>query len=324
VSRPTISVLIAVYNGEPFIQRSLDSVYAQTRPPEEILVVDDGSADHTPSILRANEPRIRVISQANGGRSLARNVGLRAAQGDYVAFLDADDEYLPLHLEQLAACAAETEAELVSDVIGLPYFGEHDRLPGRFGARNGRRHLANCRLWIQNSMVKRQWVLDQRVQFDSEWSIAEDVLFFWECILMGARIGFVRRVGTRIGIHDANTTADPFLTLATTLRAYDHLEKFAQERGVARSAALRRAIAKGRRHKEVSMLLLAFFTHAQAPGTRVAPQLLAFAFSLQPTRLLERLRCLLAIAWRLFPPLRVRAFERAVFGFWIFRLDTRR
>lgn len=88
---PKISVVIPVYNGEKFIERSIESVLRQEYPAHEILVINDGSSDGTERILERYHDRLRVITVPNGGVSQARNTGILAATGDYVALLDADD-----------------------------------------------------------------------------------------------------------------------------------------------------------------------------------------------------------------------------------------
>jgi len=96
------SVVIPIYNKAPYLRRALDSVYAQTCPADEIIVVNDGSTDGGEHIAKAqNDPRVRVIDQSNQGVSVARNVGIENATQPYVAFLDADDEWLPGFLAQI-------------------------------------------------------------------------------------------------------------------------------------------------------------------------------------------------------------------------------
>lgn len=101
---PLISVVIPVYKVEPFLRQCLDSVLAQTHSHLEILLVDDGSPDGCPSICEdyaRRDPRVRVIHQRNQGLSAARNTGLDAATGEYVAFVDSDDWAEPDMLEAL-------------------------------------------------------------------------------------------------------------------------------------------------------------------------------------------------------------------------------
>lgn len=101
----SIAVIIPAYNAELFIGEALDSVAAQSRRPEQIIVVDDGSSDRTVDCIRKWEQQydgeIHVLQQNNRGVSAARNVGIRYAKTDLVALLDADDLFFPFHLELL-------------------------------------------------------------------------------------------------------------------------------------------------------------------------------------------------------------------------------
>jgi glycosyltransferase involved in cell wall biosynthesis len=118
---PQVSVVIPAYNAAWCVGRAIDSVLAQTFRDFELIVVDDGSTDGTAAVLAAYGDKLRVVAQANGGMSNARNAGIRAASGRYLAFLDADDRWLPDKLArqvalldarpELAFCAAVTELE---------------------------------------------------------------------------------------------------------------------------------------------------------------------------------------------------------------------
>src|SRR5512145_295142 len=92
--------MMPAYNAEVYIRQSIDSVLAQTYPNWELVIVDDGSTDRTGEIASEyGDPRIRVFRQENGGEAAARNTALKNIQGEFLAFLDADDLYLPDHLE---------------------------------------------------------------------------------------------------------------------------------------------------------------------------------------------------------------------------------
>lgn len=94
----TISVIIPVYKVEPYLRKCLDSVLNQTYTNLEVILVDDGSPDNCPSICdeyAAKDPRIKVIHKKNGGVASARNTGLAAASGEYIAFADPDDHVAP-------------------------------------------------------------------------------------------------------------------------------------------------------------------------------------------------------------------------------------
>ena len=96
---PLVSVVVPTYNSARFIGEAVKSVIEQTYSHHEIIVVDDGSTDNTKDVLRPFDGRIRYLHQENRGPSAARNAGIKAAKGEYVCFLDADDLWLPQKLE---------------------------------------------------------------------------------------------------------------------------------------------------------------------------------------------------------------------------------
>jgi len=105
----TVSVIIPVFNGENFISRAIDSVLHQSVPVFEIIVVNDGSTDGTAAQLLRYQDKVKILTIANGGVSNARNTGIEASCGDYIAFLDADDVWdkdkIKLQLEVFAQYA---------------------------------------------------------------------------------------------------------------------------------------------------------------------------------------------------------------------------
>lgn len=120
MSVPEISIVVPVYKGARTLRMAVESVRAQTFADWECILVDDGSQDGSGAVadqLVLADPRIRVIHQANGGTSVARNTGLAAARGTYVAFLDEDDAYHPRFLETLHR-VAETHR---GDVVGCDF-----------------------------------------------------------------------------------------------------------------------------------------------------------------------------------------------------------
>jgi len=104
---PVVSVIIPTYNREALLPRALDSVIAQTLDDFEIVLIDDGSTDNTEAVAHRYTERLgdrfRCIRQENAGSSAARNRGIDAARGQFIAFLDSDDEYLPTKLERQLA-----------------------------------------------------------------------------------------------------------------------------------------------------------------------------------------------------------------------------
>jgi len=101
---PLVSVVMAVYNGEPFVRKTIESVLLQTYSNFEFIIINDGSKDSSlDTIASFKDPRIRCISRKNKGLTPSLNEGLRAAQGTYIARIDADDIALPSRLETQVA-----------------------------------------------------------------------------------------------------------------------------------------------------------------------------------------------------------------------------
>lgn len=109
-----ISVIIPAYNASPFLSEAIISVLSQECQPGEVIVIDDGSVDDTAAIAMSFEPQIRLLSQLNAGPGAARNLGVRNAHGKMIAFLDADDLWMPNKLKlQLAAFNANPSLSMV-------------------------------------------------------------------------------------------------------------------------------------------------------------------------------------------------------------------
>lgn len=108
---PLVSVVIPAYNRADTVGRAVDSALAQTLEDIEVLVVDDGSTDDTGAVVAAyDDPRVRLLSHdGNRGRSAARNTGIEAAQGEFVAFLDSDDQWLPGKLAAQVDCLRQRD-----------------------------------------------------------------------------------------------------------------------------------------------------------------------------------------------------------------------
>ena len=100
-----ISVVIPTYNRVKMLERAISSIYKQTLAPAEIIVVDDGSQDSTREMISRKYPQVNYVKQDRQGVSVARNAGIKIAQGNWIALLDSDDEWLPRKLEEQAHMA---------------------------------------------------------------------------------------------------------------------------------------------------------------------------------------------------------------------------
>lgn len=180
-----VSVIIPTYNYARFVRRAVDSVLAQTYRDVECVVIDDGSTDETPDVLSRYGARIRVIRKEKQGPAIARNRGISAARGVYVAFLDSDDHWRPDKLAKQVAvldanpalgavgCANEIidgAGNHVSDTV-FPSPAEPVDLVGQL------RGVAVRRLWVGSScsgaLIPKR-VLEQVGMFDESLTAAED------------------------------------------------------------------------------------------------------------------------------------------------------
>jgi glycosyltransferase involved in cell wall biosynthesis len=148
-----ISALIPTYNRSRTLGRAIDSVLAQRCPAAEIIVIDDGSTDETRVVIESYGEKIRSVTQANAGVSSARNLGIREAKCEWVAFLDSDDYWTPGHLKHIAGSIQATDGKAVL------YFSDL-QLPNEEG---GGRYWRHCGFEIEGDFEFRpdagEWAL---------------------------------------------------------------------------------------------------------------------------------------------------------------------
>ena len=128
---PRVSVIIPTYNRADKLPRSIDSVLAQTLEDFELLVVDDGSTDETAAVVTGyDDPRVEYIPhEVNQGASAARNTGIDHAEGDYIALLDSDDEFMPRKLERQVELLDSRSDEWIAAYCGVDIAFEDDDQP---------------------------------------------------------------------------------------------------------------------------------------------------------------------------------------------------
>jgi glycosyltransferase involved in cell wall biosynthesis len=309
----SISVVIPVFNGERFIGRAITSVLNQSRRAHEVIVVNDGSTDCTLDVLKGFGESISVISQENAGRSIARNRGINVATGDYVAFLDADDAFLPDHLEQLAQGSENGKFDIIYDSFGDPYVSAATVPPRKPDRKRAWKHFEKYELWIVTSMVRLQFLRRSDVHFPEKIEKGEDSVFFRRLILAGASVRYVRKRGCNIGVHDGNSTADP---RDTRLEHFAVTEQDVLLHGGSRTKQLLNALHKSRNH---GLLMVALAHIAMDQNFRAAQYIRSMLkFATQRHMLIgDRGRALAAVCWVAVPPFRNKWFTRLIFGFFI-------
>src|SRR5262249_9158876 len=137
----SVSVVIPAYNAQETIERAVMTVVNQTRPPLEVIVVDDASKDGTREVVRRlaeADPRVKLlVNEVNRGPSGSRNRGFKAAQGEWVAIQDADDAWVETRLELMLAAAAQHNADFVADNMLLHDIGTDQITPTGFSVEHG-------------------------------------------------------------------------------------------------------------------------------------------------------------------------------------------
>lgn len=179
----SISVVIPLYNKRDEVGAALCSVLAQTLPPVEVIVVDDGSTDGGAEVVRTvGGPSVRLLSQSNAGVSAARNRGAAQAQGAYVAFLDADDRWEPGFLAEIAAMIREFPG---CGIYSTAFWvvGREGRFPAPCPDRRGVvgnffRDSAHRYISIPSASVVPRRVFEQTGGFPVGMKIGED-LYLW-------------------------------------------------------------------------------------------------------------------------------------------------
>jgi len=190
---PLISVVIPLYNKEKYVRRAVDSVLAQSFRNFELIVVNDGSTDNSPAIVRQySDPRIRLIDQENRGVSAARNRGIRDAQGELIAFLDADDEWKSTFLETIKKLAANYPSAglyVTSYRIVMPNGRERDAKfrtvrPAYIGVvQNYFGNAYRDAIVTSNTAVIAKRVFDTVGFFDEGIRFGEDLLMWYKVAL---------------------------------------------------------------------------------------------------------------------------------------------
>ena len=162
MTKPFVSVLIDTYNHERFIEEAIVSVLGQDFPAaeREIIVIDDGSTDRTPEIVRKFEPHVRLLQKANGGQASAFNAGIPECGGEVVAFLDGDDWWVPQKLSHvIPVFAKDPRIGMVGHGTIMTFSGRQASLRKCFAKGTGSR----SRLWMAGECSGGERIFWERV-----------------------------------------------------------------------------------------------------------------------------------------------------------------
>jgi glycosyltransferase involved in cell wall biosynthesis len=231
---PFFSVVIPAYNASHMITDALDSVFAQALDSFEVIVINDGSPD-TEQLEKALVPyldRIIYIARENGGPAAARNTGIQKAQGEYIAFLDSDDEWLPEHLLMMFdILQKDPSIDLVyGDAVNFGDVWEPERTtmdanPSQGLATFEGLALGRCTV-IGSSVVVRRSALNEVGGFDEKFVHGEDFDLWLRVAYNGGRIEYQHSVHARRRLHTGNLTADAISSFKGTANV---LRKFINE-----------------------------------------------------------------------------------------------
>ena len=181
MDNPLISVIVPVYNVEKYLDRCVESIVNQTYTNLEIILVDDGSPDNCPAMCDAwaeKDNRIKVIHKENGGVSSARNTGINAASGDYIAFVDSDDYIDCLMYEKMMNTIQINNSDVVICCINV--YGNDWHYPNLYCETSEEIMIAFYRYQLYspiNKLISARIIKQKNIRFDESLRIAEDLKF---------------------------------------------------------------------------------------------------------------------------------------------------
>jgi glycosyltransferase involved in cell wall biosynthesis len=201
-SQPLVSCIVPVFNGERYLREALDSLFAQTYRPIEVIVVDDGSTDGTPAVVAAYADRVRAFQQANAGPAAARNRGVREARGDLIAFLDADDLWHASKAGRQVACleARPDRGACVTHVQNF-WISELQEEAARF---RDSRLTQPLPAYLALALMARREVFEAVGEFDTTLGFGHSTDWFLRAAARGVLVEELREVLYYRRIHHTN------------------------------------------------------------------------------------------------------------------------
>lgn len=228
MNKPSVSVIVPVYNAENTLRACVDSVLAQTTSDFELILVDDGSQDTSGSICDAyaeQDVRIQVIHQKNAGVSAARNAGMDQARGEYLLFVDSDDGIEPEMMDTVRSFADAEGCDAV--ISGLRVFEagvyartENAAHAGCFGPEIWNWICEDSKPfgWAGSKLLRAEVVKENKIRFSEEMSSQEDLDFLLSVYACCERIGVVSYAGYRYNYAPSKRTPPVWDYIANQLK----------------------------------------------------------------------------------------------------------
>lgn len=194
-----LSLIIPIYNASTYLAFSLESLLSQPFQDFELILVDDGSTDASPSICdeyAAKDERIRVLHEPHSGVANSRQVGLEAAKGMYILYVDADDQVDPCMIADMYQVAVDQEADMVfCDYRELTHEGEVYRKqePTALDGVAVLEDILDGKLYgaLWNKMMRREWLLQTKAAFPQRLTMREDLVFLSQCLPYASKIAYI-------------------------------------------------------------------------------------------------------------------------------------
>ena len=245
-----ISVIMPIYNAGEYLSRAIGDLLSQSFTDIELICVDDGSTDNSDTIIRSfmrKDSRVKMITQRNGGPSIARNAGLAEAVGDYIIFLDADDFYEKNLLSSLYEVAERDNLDVAvarfdiyndnQNKYTTPMEEPHSGIfvPGGVTSKNEHPDfiLSSTTGYVWNKLFRASFIRNMEISFDPELYVFEDVYFVCSALALAERVGRIESVLIHHRVYSEQSRARLFRKYYSQVPIiYKKLKNFLMQRGL--------------------------------------------------------------------------------------------
>ena len=198
-----VSIIIPIYNAENYLKKCIESIIHQSYTKLEVLLIDDGSTDESPKLcdhFSRIDGRIQVVHTSNNGAGAARNVGLKIANGEYICFVDADDQVNERYIEYLVYAITENELGIcgftatINDRHNETLKPDIERMTMNETIKcmlNPNEAIVNCYGYLWNKIFKKKIIEDNHLRFNNKYFMWEDMCFCCKYVLSIENVGYV-------------------------------------------------------------------------------------------------------------------------------------